>query len=437
MSEDRHDFDNNFPLVRKLDRIAGKVHNDLPQSSGISDQNVRDFRSDSASQFDPLTRRSRRQRVSGIADAVAQAERDRFEFELSGLDLREVENVVEQSQQRVGRLAHHIEIVALVCLKSGTGQQLCHPNDTVHWRADFMTHVGKKFAFRSVRRFGRLTSLMQRLFIQLSLSDVMKKSIEHEFFAQPLRRDRDLDGKLAVVAPQRRQLQTPIEHIRLASFQKSLQAAAMSLVKRWRNDDVGNVQAEHFVAAPAEHRLSLRIPLDNLTAFVDRNKCVVGSINDAFDAFSIPLQFLLCFFAASNFGAKFRRPLPHAIFQSRVRRLQLLRHGVKSAAEHADLVVSRYRHLSGQVSPRHFHRRARQFVNRTSHPARKPERPRQPHSDKTKLNPQPRLSKFIKRGIGFGDVDFCHESPFLIRGRLVGDRPAMNKNFDARVVGHF
>ena len=43
-----------------------------------------------------------RQRVHRVADGIAQVEVDRVELELARLDLGEVEDVVDDGQQRIG-----------------------------------------------------------------------------------------------------------------------------------------------------------------------------------------------------------------------------------------------------------------------------------------------------------------------------------------------
>ena len=57
--------------------------------------------------------RPQRQRLQRFVERIAQTERRVGQAELAGLDLREVEDVVDDSQERVGRALDQTEILAL------------------------------------------------------------------------------------------------------------------------------------------------------------------------------------------------------------------------------------------------------------------------------------------------------------------------------------
>ena len=67
-----------------------------------------------------------------------------LDLQLPGLDLREVEDVVEGGQQPFGRELHVVGVVALLGVEVGVEQQLGHPDDPVHRRADLVAHVGQE-----------------------------------------------------------------------------------------------------------------------------------------------------------------------------------------------------------------------------------------------------------------------------------------------------
>jgi hypothetical protein len=84
-------------------------------------------------------------------------ERDLLEVELAGLDLGEVEDVVDQVQQRVGRLLRRAADSALLRASAERlQQQLGHADDAVHRRADLVAHVGEELALRARRALGRV-----------------------------------------------------------------------------------------------------------------------------------------------------------------------------------------------------------------------------------------------------------------------------------------
>ena len=57
------------------------------------------------------------QRPHGVAQALAQVERRRVQLQLAGLDLGEVQDVVEQRQQRLARVLDHLQVLALGSVK--------------------------------------------------------------------------------------------------------------------------------------------------------------------------------------------------------------------------------------------------------------------------------------------------------------------------------
>ncbi len=90
------------------------------------------------------------QHLGHIFYSVPQIEVDRFEFELLRFDLREVENVIDESDQRGAARAHDLGVLALFLGQLGVEQEVGHSHHTVHRRADLVAHVGQELALRSV-----------------------------------------------------------------------------------------------------------------------------------------------------------------------------------------------------------------------------------------------------------------------------------------------
>ena len=72
----------------------------------------------------------------------------RFEIEVLRLDLRVVEDVVQDRQERLGGGAHQLERPSLLVGEVGIEDQLDEPHDGVHRGADFVAHVGEERATR-------------------------------------------------------------------------------------------------------------------------------------------------------------------------------------------------------------------------------------------------------------------------------------------------
>ncbi len=105
-----------------------------------------------------------RQGLHGVAQALAQRERDGLDLQPTGLDLREIENVVDDRQKGTAGGLYEIEVLALLRRQRRLQGELGHSNDGIHRSADFVTHIGQKLRLCQIRRLGRLLRLVQILF---------------------------------------------------------------------------------------------------------------------------------------------------------------------------------------------------------------------------------------------------------------------------------
>jgi hypothetical protein len=90
-------------LVGELDRVPHEIEDDLPQSAGVTLQHVGDVRSDIIGKLQPLGVGADGHGLQGVAQTIAQQEIDGIELELARLDLREIENVIDDGEESVGR----------------------------------------------------------------------------------------------------------------------------------------------------------------------------------------------------------------------------------------------------------------------------------------------------------------------------------------------
>ena len=108
-----------------------------------------------------LLDRARRDEVQRRLDAFAQIERLRLDVHAPGLDLREVEDVVDDGQQRIARFADGGHVVVLLGVELGVEQQPAHADHGVHRRADLVAHRRQERALGLVRRLGRGARLLR------------------------------------------------------------------------------------------------------------------------------------------------------------------------------------------------------------------------------------------------------------------------------------
>jgi len=140
------DADDNFAALGELDRVADEVHEHLAQPARIAAQEARHFGRHGHDELGALGLRTLGEHVERALDGFRQIEIERLERQLAGLDLGEIEHVVDQGEQRVGAEADRLGVFALDGSELKIEEQAGHADHAVHWRADFVAHVGEEFA---------------------------------------------------------------------------------------------------------------------------------------------------------------------------------------------------------------------------------------------------------------------------------------------------
>jgi hypothetical protein len=89
--------------VGELDRVADEVDQHLPDAMRVADQVVGERRRHGAGELEPLVHGARREEVGHLLQLLAEVERHPLDDHLARLDLREVEDVVDDRQEAVCR----------------------------------------------------------------------------------------------------------------------------------------------------------------------------------------------------------------------------------------------------------------------------------------------------------------------------------------------
>ena len=131
-------------LLGELERIAQQVEQDLLQAQRIADHALRHVGRDIGGELQALGGGLRRQRLGHALDQLDGRELDAFEVEAAGLDLGEVEDVVDDAQQRRRRVAHGAERFALLGRERRALEHVDHAQHAVHRRADLVAHGGEE-----------------------------------------------------------------------------------------------------------------------------------------------------------------------------------------------------------------------------------------------------------------------------------------------------
>ena len=149
-------------LLGELDRVADQIDQDLPQPAGIADQRRRARRVARSQRQLQALRAGRARPGASSCRRARRAGRSRrcVEVELARLDLREVENVVDDraaaSRPTTCTMSRYSRCSAV---ELGVERQLRHADDAVHRRADLVAHVGQEFALGAAGGLGRLLGL--------------------------------------------------------------------------------------------------------------------------------------------------------------------------------------------------------------------------------------------------------------------------------------
>ena len=141
-------------LGGELDGVAAQVDEHLFESHRIAHQHVGQGRVGVEHQGQRFVAQRAGQDDLQLAAQVGQAERHRVQFHLAGLDLGEVQDVVDDFQQRTRRtqrLAHHVRLLGR---QRRLAQQLKHAHHGVDRRADLVAHVGQELALAHRSRIG-------------------------------------------------------------------------------------------------------------------------------------------------------------------------------------------------------------------------------------------------------------------------------------------
>ena len=108
------DDDVDLARLGELDRVVGEVDEDLAQAQRVADQVGRArSRPTSKTQLQPLGRGLLGDQVGHVVEHLLEVEVDVLDRQLAGLDLREVEDVVDDAEQVLAGALDLLDVVAL------------------------------------------------------------------------------------------------------------------------------------------------------------------------------------------------------------------------------------------------------------------------------------------------------------------------------------
>ena len=102
-----------------------------------------------------------RQDPHRLVQALAQDERGGLDLQLAGLDLRDVQDVVDHAEQRRAAAAGRGHVLPLGRRERGLEEEAHHPQHGVQRGADLVAHVGQELALRVAGLLGPVPLLAQ------------------------------------------------------------------------------------------------------------------------------------------------------------------------------------------------------------------------------------------------------------------------------------
>ncbi len=154
----------------ELERVREEVDDDLADAPGIAEDARRQLVVHRVDQLDVVVGRRRGEQVERPLDRAPEVHRLGVQLDLAGLDLGEVEDVVDDRQQRVARGLDRLRVLLLLGVQRRVEQQPAHPDDRVHRRPDLVAHRRQERALGLVRVLGGAPRL-ERLGVEPGVLD--------------------------------------------------------------------------------------------------------------------------------------------------------------------------------------------------------------------------------------------------------------------------
>mmetsp|Transcript_35513 Transcript_35513/g.64654 ORF Transcript_35513/g.64654 Transcript_35513/m.64654 type:complete len:372 (-) Transcript_35513:39-1154(-) len=261
----------------------------------------------------------------------------RVQLHLAGLDLGEVQHIVDDGQQGLGRRAGLGRIVVLARRQLGTQQQVEHAQGAAHRGADLMAHVGEEVALGLAGRLGRDTGAHQVHLDPVALGHIDKHLHDVEQLAAAV-----ADGAGAAVDEQlaaagQRKAALEADMVELGADQ-AVQLTAMQPA-RPEVRQIGQLGAAQRLGGAAEHRRERRVHLQDQAAGVADRDAHLGALEHA---------------AKPQLTVVERaRALLHAAFEQLLLDNELLRHPVEGTGQLTELGEAADRRALLQVAGRH------------------------------------------------------------------------------------
>jgi len=206
------DAHENVTCVRELDRVADEVQQDLPDPPCVAHDVARRIRRVTQDELDPPLLGLDGEDAAHVLDGGLQVEQRGLDDELPRFDLRVVEDVVQDGQQRVRGDPRRLREVALLAGELRVEQDPHHAEHAVHGRANLVAHVGKELGLHLAGAEGCFPCRDELALGLLARADVLREDAHERLVAEIHARRGHLYLELRAVLVSADHLETSLEH---------------------------------------------------------------------------------------------------------------------------------------------------------------------------------------------------------------------------------
>ena len=158
---ERHQAEGHLAALGELDGVATEVDQHLAQAHGIHLHARQRAQRRIEQQLDALAGGARRQHLDGVLDELNQVALGGVEPQAVRLELRQVEDVIDDAEQRVGGALDAFGEAPLRGVEARVEQQVGHAEHAVHGRAQLVAHARDEVALGARQHLQLRVALLQ------------------------------------------------------------------------------------------------------------------------------------------------------------------------------------------------------------------------------------------------------------------------------------
>ncbi len=157
------DLQHDLASLRELHGVPDQVEQDLPESEHVSYDEIGHIERKVADELEALAMRPGGERPHRLLDSRAERERRQRKVELTCLDLRKIQQIVDRTEEVLRCRFHGDERPPLPRFHLRVEDQLRHAEDGVHRGPDLVADVGEELVLGAVRRLRDLLRASRRV----------------------------------------------------------------------------------------------------------------------------------------------------------------------------------------------------------------------------------------------------------------------------------